>query len=157
MIKLKFRLRTLFVLTAVAALVCLCIAPSEKSPLPSILVQIAYAPSPNSAAVNRQQNDFITSFYATLVRRVIDEPNINVRLSSDPIAELRRLIRAKPTSNFLNSSTITISAWPTQLVSELDELEEILGIACEVLQDNTQLPGIVLEVRPSFSGYRRGL
>jgi len=34
------------------------------------------------------------------------------------------------------------------LVQIAYEQEEILGIACEVLPDKTQLPGIVLEVRP---------
>ena len=92
MIKLKFRLRTLFVLTAVAALACLRLAPYEKSPFPNVTVQIVYGPSGYSVPVNRRQKDFVTSFYATLLRRLDDERKIDFSLSADPMSELRKLI-----------------------------------------------------------------
>ena len=147
MVKLKFRLRTLFVLTAVAALICLCIAPSEKSPFPSVWVQVVYAPSPYPVAVNRRYKDFETSFYATLLRRLSDERKIDISLSADPIVELRKLIRVKLASNDVNSIVLTISAWPTPHINELDDIEEILGTACEVIQ-GTQLLGTSIELLP---------
>ena len=66
------------------------------------------------------------------------------------MSELGKLIRAKPSSSDLNSDIITISAWPTRLVHESNDIEEILEIACEVIQDASKLPGTAVEVLPSF-------
>ena len=85
MIKLKFKLRTLFALTALAALVCLCLVPSEKSPLPSVTIQIVYAPSLYSLPVNSWRKGGYTSFYATLLRRLDDEGKFDLSLSADPM------------------------------------------------------------------------
>ncbi len=144
-VRMKIRLRTLFVLTALVALVSLYFAPSPKSPLPGLIVQIIHSPPPYSIAVNSREDDIVTAYYARLLDRLNDERQINLAFCADPMAELRRIIRVTPSSSDVNSTIMTISAWRTPIVSKLDDLKAILGIACEVIQD-TQLPGIRIDI-----------
>ena len=145
LVRMKIKLRTLFILTALIALVSLCNAPILKSPLPSAEVQFVYPqidyPFDFKPIDLRREDDIVNVFYASLFERLKDDPQINLTASARPIADLRRIIRVTYVNKDLNSTIIKISAWRTPIVSKLDDLKVILGVACEVVQDIRQ-PGI---------------
>ena len=148
LVRMKIKLRTLFILTALIAFVSLCYAPILRSPLPSAVVQFAYPPVDYPFDFKpidlKREDDIVNAFYASLLERLKDERQINFTASARPIAELRRIIRVTYENKDLNSTTIKISAWRTPIVSKLDDLKVILGVACEVVQDIRQ-PGIGIE------------
>ncbi len=131
---MQLRLKSLFILIAIAAAISSWLA-TRKTPLyPGALVQIVDGIPGNDNPVPIDQNAaFENAFYQLLVDKLAAQQPKIIDGMSDPNAEIRDVIRLESMSKSDKTELYSVNAWGNALTSDREQIKTIMKIAVQTL------------------------